>query len=69
MDRHKNKTNEVPTNQGMLKMLNSIQYQHDEGVCNNNIVFVPIENIRSIERIIDDWGAVKRIIKRESIKN
>jgi len=58
MDRHKNKANEVPTNKRMLK-----QIQHD-GSSHNNIVFVPTENIRSIERIIDDWGAVKRIIKR-----
>ena len=60
MDKHKNKKNEVTTNKEMLKMLNSIQYQHDKGVCNNDIVFVPSENIRSIERIIDDWGAVKK---------
>ena len=59
MDRHKNKINERETENN----------RKDFFCFNNNLTFVPTENIRSIEQIIDDWGAVKRIIKRESIKN
>jgi hypothetical protein len=54
MDKHKNKTNERETENN----------RKDFFCLNNNLTFVPTENIRSIERIIDDWSAVKKIIKR-----